>query len=108
MLNGYRIMWLTVMFDLPVGTEKERKAANKFRHFLLDQGFEMAQFSVYMKHCVGKEQAEAVIRKIGENAPSTGRIHILGFTDKQYGRIVCFEGRKLVDPPENPSQLMLF
>ena len=26
-LSGYRMMWLYVMFDLPVGTKAERKAA---------------------------------------------------------------------------------
>lgn len=33
-LSGYRIMWVFVLFDLPVGTKKERKAANGFRHVL--------------------------------------------------------------------------
>lgn len=27
-------MWVFVLFDLPVGTKKERKAANGFRHVL--------------------------------------------------------------------------
>ena len=54
MLSGYRLMWMVVLFDLPVGTKKERKAATKFRKFLLDQGFEMSQYSVYMRFCAGK------------------------------------------------------
>ena len=37
-LSGYRIMWIFVLFDLPVGTKKERKAATKFREALLDLG----------------------------------------------------------------------
>ncbi len=44
-LSGYRIVWVFVLFDLPVGTKKERKAATKFRHSLLDLGFEMSQYS---------------------------------------------------------------
>ena len=59
-LSGYRIMWLFVLFDLPVGTKKERKAATKFRLSLLDMGFEMSQFSVYLKFCAGKEQGDAL------------------------------------------------
>ena len=43
-LSGYRIMWVFVLFDLPVGTKKERKAATRFRHSLLDLGFEISQF----------------------------------------------------------------
>ena len=34
-LSGYRIMWMLVMFDLPVVTAPERLAANQFRHSLL-------------------------------------------------------------------------
>lgn len=48
-LTGYRLMWVMVIFDLPVGTKTERRAATRFRHFLLDQGFMMSQFSVYMR-----------------------------------------------------------
>ena len=47
---------MMVLFDLPVMTKKERKAATDFRKFLLDQGFEMAQYSVYMRFCAGKER----------------------------------------------------
>jgi CRISPR-associated protein Cas2 len=36
LLSGYRLMWVMVLFDLPVMTKAERKAATKFRHFLLD------------------------------------------------------------------------
>ena len=48
-------MWLMVIFDLPVGTKKQRHAATKFRNFLLDQGFSMSQFSVYLRFCGGKD-----------------------------------------------------
>ena len=59
-LSGYRLLWLQVLFDLPVTTQKTRKAATRFRHFLLDQGFEMAQYSVYQRFCYGKEMAENI------------------------------------------------
>lgn len=39
MISGYRLMWLMVMFDLPVQTKKDRKLASKFRNDLLDLGF---------------------------------------------------------------------
>ncbi len=61
-LSGYRIMWLFVLFDLPVGTKRERKAANGFRHALLDLGFEMSQFSVYIKYSAGKEQGTPSVK----------------------------------------------
>ena len=39
-LSGYRLMWIFVMFDLPVGTKAQSRSATKFREFLLGQGFE--------------------------------------------------------------------
>lgn len=108
MLSGYRIMWMMVMFDLPTTTKKERKAATKFRTFLLDRGFSMAQYSVYMRFCAGKEQVESRLRQVGSNLPETGRVHVIVITDKQYERIVLFDGRKRERSPENPGQLVLF
>ena len=49
-----------VLFDLPVIEPKERKAATDFRNFLKDNGFEMAQFSVYIRYTSGKEAVEAL------------------------------------------------
>ena len=106
-LSGYRLMWMMVLFDLPVLTKKERRAATGFRNFLLDQGFEMAQFSVYMRFCAGKEQVETYTERIRKNLPKTGKVTILGFTDKQYERMVCFSGRKQEPDQKNPSQYVL-
>lgn len=107
-LSGYRIMWLVVLFDLPVGTKKERKAASGFRLKLLDLGFEMTQFSVYLRFCAGKEQAEAYERKIEQAMPVSGKIHIMAITDKQYENIRTYRGRKREQSAKNPNQYVLF
>lgn len=107
-LSGYRIVWLFVLFDLPVGTRKERKAAARFRKDLLDLGFEMSQFSVYLKHCSGKEQAETISRRIEGFMPSSGKVHMLQITDKQYANIRTYRGRKREPALRNPDQFMLF
>jgi CRISPR-associated protein Cas2 len=107
-LSGYRIVWLFVLFDLPVGTKKERKAATKFRHSLLDLGFEMSQYSVYLKFTAGKEQAEAVSRQVEAAMPTSGKVHMVQITDKQYENIRTYRGRKRERSPENPDQLALF
>lgn len=101
-------MWLVVLFDLPVGTKKERKAANSFRFKLLDLGFEMTQFSVYLRYCAGKEQAQSYERKIERFMPSSGKVHIMAITDKQYENIRTYRGRKREQSPENPNQFALF
>ena len=107
-LSGYRMMWLYVMFDLPVGTRSERKAATEFRKFLLDQGFEMAQFSVYLRFAESKEAAETYIGRIRQSLPSKGKVHIVTITDKQYANARIFSGRKSERRPGNPDQLALF
>jgi len=108
MLTGYRLMWMMVIFDLPVGTKPQRKAANRFRHFLLDHGFTMSQFSVYMRFCGGKDQTEAYMKRIQRSLPKTGLVQVLFFTDKQYENIVSFEGRSKAPANQNPEQYALF
>ena len=63
LLSGYRLMWIMVMFDLPVVDPHDRKAATGFRNALLDMGFEMAQFSVYMRFCSGYNHRLPIERK---------------------------------------------
>ncbi|HEU5017498.1 MAG TPA: CRISPR-associated endonuclease Cas2 [Pseudolabrys sp.] len=101
-------MWIFVLFDLPVGTKRERKAATKFRHALLDLGFEMSQFSVYLKFTAGKEQAEALERRVEAAMPASGKVHVVQITDKQYENIRTYRGRKREPSPKNPNQLALF
>jgi len=107
-LSGYRIVWMFVLFDLPVGTKKERKAATKFRHALLDLGFEMSQYSVYLKFCAGKEQADALSRRVAAELPAAGRVHLVTITDKQYENIQTFRGRNHEQGRKIPDQLALF
>lgn len=108
MLTGYRLMWMMVIFDLPVGTKMQRRAATKFRTFLLDEGFSMSQFSVYVRFCGGKDQAEAYTRRIKRALPKTGLVQILFFTDKQYEGIMSFDGRTRARTNENPQQYTMF
>lgn len=96
------------MFDLPVATKAEARAATKFREFLLDEGFEKSQFSIYARFCNGKEQFETYMRRIDSNLPETGEVHVLGFTDRQYENIVRFSGRRRRQARKNPDQLALF
>jgi len=108
MLSGYRLMWVAVMFDLPVVEKKERKAATGFRNALLDMGFEMAQFSVYMRFCTSQAQIDTYCRRVEETLPDGGKVNILVFTDKQYERIISFHGKAKQDPKKSPDQFDLF
>ena len=108
MLSGYRLMWMLVMFDLPVLTKRERREAMKFRKFLLDQGFHMCQFSVYLRFCAGKEQTDVYTRRVRSTLPGAGNVQILYFTDKQYENIVSFDGGRRQPANKNPEQFTLF
>ena len=106
-LSGYRLMWLMVMFDLPVVTAPERKAATGFRNHLLSLGFEMSQFSVYLRFCTSHKQAQTLCNRIEEGLPSGGRVNVLEFTDKQYERTRSYRG-KTHSSPKTPDQFSLF
>lgn len=107
-LSGYRVLWVMAMFDLPVLTKPERKRATKFRAFLLDEGFIMMQFSCYLHFTAGKEQAEALTRRVAAHVPNPGKVEVIWFTDKQYQNIRSFRGQISRPRPEQPGQLTLF
>ncbi|MBT4702151.1 MAG: CRISPR-associated endonuclease Cas2 [Rhodospirillaceae bacterium] len=106
-LSGYRTLWMIVMFDLPVVEPEERKAATRFRNSLLDQGFHMAQFSIYYRLLSGRDAAQALERKISASVPAEGSVNILTITDKQYENIKSFKGSR-AEEPKKPDQLKLF
>lgn len=107
-LNGYRIMWLFVFFDLPTNTSKERKNAAAFRNNLLKDGFDMMQYSVYTRHCASSESADVHERRIHFLLPPLGKVSVLRITDKQFGNILNFWGRAEVPKAPPPMQLELF
>lgn len=106
-LSSYRIMWLFVMFDLPVTTKSERKIATKFRNDLLDLGFEMNQFSVYLRFFSSNKQMYVCIEKIKRLIPDVGKVSLLQFTDKQFEKTITFYGIKQIKN-KIPSQYELF
>ena len=107
-LNAYKIMWLFVMFDLPTETKAERKAASDFRKHLLADGFTMFNYSIYVRHCPSTENAEVHIQRTIRNLTDKGHITILDTTDKQFGRMRVFKGKKPSKPITGWQQLELF
>lgn len=101
-------MWLIVFFDLPTETKKERKAASDFRKSLIKDGFTMFQFSAYIRHCPSRENAEVHIKRVRGAVPSLGEVAILRITDKQFGDMEIFRGKKEKPKEERYIQLELF
>ncbi len=107
-LNAYRIMWTLVMYDLPTETKKDRKAAARFRKELMQDGFSMFQFSMYVRHSASSENADVHKRRVKTLLPEHGKVGILQITDKQFGQIELFYGAKPQELPDVPQQLELF
>lgn len=107
-LNQYRSMWVLVFFDLPTETRLERKAAARFRKDLLDNGFAMFQFSIYMRFCASRENSAVHIRRTKNRLPKKGKVGIMQITDKQFGMMELFHGQKEVETEAPSQQLELF
>ncbi len=101
-------MWVLVLFDLPTETKKERKAYAKFRKDLINDGFTMFQFSIYLRHCTSAENADVHIRRVKNALPEFGKVGILRITDKQFGEMEILESQKVVAIQQPIQQLELF
>ena len=101
-------MWVMVLFDLPTATKADQKRATKFRSGLLKNGFAMFQFSIYVRHCSSRENADVHIKRVKMLLPEYGKIGVMCITDKQFGMIELFENRRPKKKEAIPQQLTLF
>lgn len=106
--SEYRIMWLFVFFDLPTETKKEKKAAFDFRKRILNDGFQMMQYSVYVRHCASSESADVHTKRVKSVMPQNGQVSILRVTDKQFGNMEVYISAKEAKKLQEPLQLELF
>ena len=105
-----RFMRIMVFFDLPVTTKSERKAAAKFRKFLINDGYYMVQYSVYARICNGPDAVEKHRARAKANIPDNGSIRMLVVTEKQYEAIDILLGNYSVAVEDEPvpQQLSFF
>jgi len=101
-------MWVFVMFDLPTETKQERKVASKFRKDMLADGFQMFQFSLYLRHCPSRENADVHVKRVKKLLPEKGHVGILVITDKQFGMMEIFVGAKPTTGNPGAQQLEMF
>lgn len=106
--TGYKAMWIIAMFDLPVDTKKARKDYADFRKNLVQDGFTMIQYSVYIRHCASEENAQVHAKRVQSFLPPDGEVRLLIVTDKQYERMQIFWGKMRKPTPPPPAQLELF
>lgn len=84
-------MYLILLFDLPTYTKKERKTTTKFRKELLNMGFVMFQYSVYVLPFKGYYKKNYYIDKINKIAPKNGKVVIFTITEKQFQSKITIE-----------------
>ncbi len=106
--SAYRVMWVLVFFDLPTKTKVDRRRAAKFRKRLLNVGFAMFQFSIYMRHCSSRENAEVHIRRVKKILPEKGHVGIMCITDKQFSRMELFYAGEVQSTQPPTQQLEIF
>lgn len=87
-------MRVLVLFDLPTQTNEDKREYTKFRKFLLNDGFMMMQFSVYMRFCRNYQDSQKHIERITKLSPSKGNIRVICVTEKQYEDMILVIGEK--------------
>jgi CRISPR-associated protein Cas2 len=108
MISGYRLMWLMVMFDLPVVTKQHKTAYRHFVDFLEDDGFVRLQYSVFVRPTATLESTDSHAHRVMQAVPVEGEVRILRFTDRQWARMDVFRSAKKEDPECYPEQLVFF
>lgn len=98
----FKMGWLIVAFDLPVGTKTQRKAATGFRDFLIEDGFQMIQLSVYARACVSFARQETHIERVKRNLPPEGSVRAIFVTRAQWERSFIIHGSPAAEQPPEP------
>lgn len=107
-LNQYQILWIFVFFDLPTETKKDRHNYAQFRKKLKKDGFSMMQYSIYVRHCSSRENADVHMKRVKSFLAPKGEIIMFTLTDKQFGMMEFFRGKDPKQRPGTPQQLELF
>jgi len=102
-------MRMLVFFDLPVVTKSERRAYAQFRRFLLNDGYDMIQFSVYGRILNGNDAEDKHMKRLVAHLPKEGSIRVLTVTEKQYASMKLLVGLPLFQEKRvNANQIALF
>lgn len=102
-------MRIIVFFDLPVTTKAKRRAANQFRQFLLKDGYQMLQLSVYTRIVRGRDSLEKHNKRLTQHLPEEGSVRCLEVTEKQFTSMLLLVGElKPQEEKVNANQLLLF
>jgi CRISPR-associated protein Cas2 len=105
-----RWMRILVFYDLPVTTDELRKIYHKFHRFLIKDGYDMLQNSVYCRLCGGHDAVNKFVTKLERVVPSKGNVRVMTITEKQYASMQFLVGTATKQEKRNKEQkqLLLF
>lgn len=107
-MSTVRFMRVLVFFDLPTATKIERKHYATFRKFLLKNGYDMLQFSIYCRICKGQDTADRYMYHLETNLPPKGNVRAMMVTNTQYERMKILVGMDKKEEKIGSKQLLLF
>lgn len=97
-----------MLFDLPTNTKAERRAATQFRKHLLDDGFDMLQYSVYTRICPNRDSAQKHMMRVKRNAPDSGSVRLLYLTEHQFANMQIIVGERSIQEKSLTSKQLAF
>lgn len=104
-----RFMRILILFDLPVVTKEARREYTNFRKFLIKDGFDMMQYSVYSRLCRGIDSVNKHMRRVKSHLPPKGAVRAMVVTEKQFAAMQILVGKKRkIHKDIDPVQLSLF
>lgn len=95
------------MFDMPTITIEDRKNYSKFRDNLIDDGFIMIQYSIYVRICKNQDDITKHINRVKMFTPEKGNIRSLQVTEKQYEQMIMLRGIKNDDEKESNNSMII-
>jgi CRISPR-associated protein Cas2 len=108
-LETRRFMRLIVFFDLPMVTKTEKRAYVQFRRFLLNDGYDMVQWSVYARLLNGNDDHQKHLKRLVGHLPPAGSVRCMTVTEKQFAGIKLLVGLpRYQEKKVSPSQMLLF
>ena len=102
-------MRMIVFFDLPMVTKEEKRRYNRFRRFLMNDGYDMIQYSIYGRILNSKASEAKHFKRLVGNLPPDGSIRCLTVTEKQFASMKILVGLPLFqEKVVRSDQMLLF
>ena len=105
---GQQLMRVLVFFDLPTVSKIDKRRYVQFRRFLIQDGYDMLQWSVYSRICNGMDNANKRIARLAENAPRKGSVRSICITNRQFAHMRHWTGGPTAaEKALKPQQLVM-